>query len=232
MQADLTRMGRARNYQAWQRGVVEPWLGRRILEYGCGLGNFTATILDRELVVACDTEAPFVEALRQRFPNQRNLQFFAGNTQSPDFPALASQKLDCCVCLNVLEHVEDDVQALRAIAGVLQPPGFIILIVPAFPALTGPIDKRLQHQRRYTRRSLARAANSAGLGVRHLRYVNLMGFFGWWLNARVLRLEEQSAAQIDFFDRCVVPVMSRVERVVPPPFGQSILAVLEPERSS
>jgi SAM-dependent methyltransferase len=220
-------MGRARNYAAWQRRLVEPWLGRRVLEYGCGLGNFTAALLDRDIVVACDTEPQFVDALRQRFPEQGNLHFFAGDTLSPEFPALLRYELDSCVCLNVLEHIEDHHQAIQAITAVLKPPGAVVLLVPAFPALYGPIDRRLKHTRRYTRQSLAALAERAGLQVRCIRYVNLLGFLGWWINAHVFRLEDQSARQIEIFDRWVVPVMSRVERVVPPPFGQSLLAVFE-----
>jgi hypothetical protein len=74
---------------------------------------------------------------------------------------------------------------------------------------------------------LRELAERTGLRVRHMRYVNLIGFFGWWINAHVLRLEEQSPGQIEVFDRYIVPVMSRLERIVPPPFGQSLLAVLE-----
>jgi hypothetical protein len=60
-----------------------------------------------------------------------------------------------------------------------------------------------------------------------LHYVNSIGFFGWWLNARVLRHEAQSGAQIAIFDRLIVPALSRVESVARPPFGQSLFAVLE-----
>jgi SAM-dependent methyltransferase len=225
--ADLLRMGCAHNYAAWQRRLVTPWLGRRVLEYGCGLGNFTDALLDRDIVVACDTEPQFVDALRQRFPERANLHVLAGDTRSPEFPALSQYELDSCVCLNVLEHIEDDVQALQAIAAVLKPPGTIVLLVPAFPALYGPIDRRLKHARRYTRKSLVSLAGRASLQVRHIRYVNIIGFFGWWMNAHVLRLKEQSPGQIEIFDRLAVPIMSRIERVFPPPFGQSLLAVME-----
>jgi len=104
--------------------------------------------------------------------------------------------------------------------------GAAVLIVPAFGALHGPIDERLGHYRRYSKRSLAQAARDAGFRPRVLRYMNSVGFLGWWLNARVLRRTEQSTAQIRIFDSIVVPVLSRVERVIEPPAGQSILAVL------
>ncbi len=69
-------------------------------------------------------------------------------------------------------------------------------------------------------------AQRAGLSVKRLHYFNALGFCGWWVNARILRLEEQSPRQIAFFDRWLVPGQSRLERLLPPPFGQSLFAVL------
>jgi hypothetical protein len=112
-------------------------------------------------------------------------------------------------------------------ASVLTPRGVVVLLVPAFPALHGPIDRNLEHWRRYRRSDLGRLADAAGLRLRWVRYMNTAGFFGWWMNARILRRDTQSAGQIAFFDRFIVPLMSRVESAIPPPFGQSLLAVME-----
>ena len=57
--------------------------------------------------------------------------------------------------------------------------------------------------------------------------MNLCGFFGWWANSHVFRREAQSERQIEFFDRKVVPLQSRIESMAPPPFGQSLFVVLE-----
>jgi hypothetical protein len=103
----------------------------------------------------------------------------------------------------------------------------IVLLFPAFPSLFGPIDKNLGHHRRYTRHSISRLAAAAGLRVRKSRYMNLCGFFGWWANAHIFPRESQSQGQIEFFDRYVVPILSRIEGVAPPPFGQSLFVVLE-----
>jgi hypothetical protein len=69
-------------------------------------------------------------------------------------------------------------------------------------------------------------AGAAGLEVKTARYMNMAGFFGWWVNSHLFRRESQSLKQIEFFDRFVVPIVSRVEAAVPPPFGQSLFAAL------
>ena len=210
-------MTQAKNYFAWQARMAGRSLGRRVLEVGCGLGNFTELLLDRELIVAVDIEPLCIERLQSRFPSQPNLQACVADATTDDLRRLSPFDLDSCVCLNVLEHT-DDQDALRAIAGVLSNQGVIVLIVPAFPALYGPIDQNLGHRRRYTRASLIALAATANLSVEKLQYVNMVGFFGWWINAHVLRRHAQSETQIRLFDRYIVPVLSRLEEWIAPPF--------------
>ena len=180
-------MTKARNYLAWQGRLVTRELGRRVLEVGCGQGNFTGMLLDRELVVALDIEPACIERLKARYPNRANLHAFVCDAGGPTFSELARFQPDSCVCMNVLEHIEDDAAALRDITSILVPGGVIALLVPAFPALFGPIDRNLGHYRRYYRDSIVRMAHDAGLAIKKLRYMNTIGFFGWWVNARILQ---------------------------------------------
>jgi SAM-dependent methyltransferase len=219
-------MTRARNYFAWQHRLVTKELGRRVVEIGCGIGNFTGLLLDREAVAAVDIEPACIERLRERYPEQANLYPVCAGLGDAEVPELDHFQADSCVCLNVLEHIEDDIGALQRMAGWLIPGGVLVLILPAFPSLYGPIDRQLGHCRRYTKRSVLRLAEATGLEVRTSHYMNPIGFFGWWINAHILRREAQSEAQIEFFDRFVVPVSSRFEASVHPPFGQSLFVVL------
>jgi SAM-dependent methyltransferase len=223
---DQERMAKARNYFSWQGRMVLPHLGRRVVEFGCGTGNFTRLLLDRDAVIAVDVEQECVERLRRRYPHQSNLHAFSIDESGSDFAQVARFRPDSCVCLNVLEHIEDDRRALGQMASILPRGGSLVLIVPAFPALLGPIDKNLGHHRRYRRDSIRQLAAGAGFNVEKLHYMNLVGFFGWWMNARIFKMQVQSPTQIAIFDRFMVPVISRLERILPPPFGQSLFAVL------
>jgi SAM-dependent methyltransferase len=224
---DQERMSRAANYVAWQTRLVHSELGQRVLEVGCGVGNFTGTLLDREAVIAIDVEPACIWRLQQRYAGMANLHAFVCDVAGPKFRELAQFRPDSCVCLNVLEHTQDDLSSLKAIASVLVPGGNVVLIVPAFQALYGPIDRNLGHFRRYSRGTLDRLAQRAGLRVRKAHYSNCLGFFGWWMNAHVLKRQAQSEQQIEIFDRYLVPVISAIEAAIPPPFGQSLVAVLE-----
>jgi SAM-dependent methyltransferase len=184
-------------------------------------------LLDREAVLALDIEPSCIDRLQQRFPGQANLRAIACDLNSPSFPDLQPFRADSCVCLNVLEHIEDDREALRRMSAAIAPGGVVILLLPAFPSLFGPIDQLLGHHRRYTRASISKLAEQTGLRVKSSRYLNAVGFFGWWINAHILKRQAQSAAQIEFFDRYIVPISSRLESLITPPFGQSLFVVLQ-----
>lgn len=228
--ADQARMAAAVNYFAWQARLVKPELGQRVVEIGCGSGNFTGMLLDREAVLALDVDPECIERISRRFRDRGNLRTAVSNAE-----LLAEQmaldevrqfRPDSVVCLNVLEHIEDDRGALRGMASSLPAGGVIVLIVPAFESLYGPIDRNLGHHRRYNRESITKLARDCGLGIRKLRYMNCVGFFGWWLNAHVFKRQEQSEKQIALFD-WLAPAISRMEARVPPPFGQSLFVVLK-----
>ena len=88
-------------------------LGRRVVEVGCGVGNFTGTLLGREAVIAVDHDAECVARVRERFAGSANLHVVEGDASDDAFVELAGYGADSCVCLNVLEHIADDVRALR-----------------------------------------------------------------------------------------------------------------------
>jgi SAM-dependent methyltransferase len=132
---------------------------------------------------------------------------------------------DTAVMLNVLEHIDGDVEVLGEIHDRLAPGGALCIWVPAFPMLYGRFDRRVGHHRRYRRPDLVARARRAGFDIVEARYANLPGFFAWLLIVRVLGWSPTSGGMSDLYDRFVVPAMRAVERHVRPPFGQSLLVV-------
>lgn len=224
---DQERMKGAQRYFAWQARIATRELGRRVIEVGCGVGNFTRHLLDRELVVCLDVEADCVAQLERNLHQPANVVSKVLDVADPAFLELRDFAVDSVVCLNVLEHVRDDAGALRNMAAVLRPGGTAVLIVPAFEALYGPIDQNLGHYRRYSKRRLRELAETAGFEVKTLRYMNSIGCLGWWVNARILKKTEQSEKQIRTFDHFIVPVLEWAESRIEPPFGQSLFVVLK-----
>ena len=224
---DQQLMSAATRYFRWQSQLVRKEIGQRVVEVGCGIGNFTSTLTDREIVSCTDSEEACVYRHRLRFSGFPNIQVCVLDVVDPAFRQLWVLRPDSVVCVNVLEHIQDDHEAMRNMQSILQPGGIVAVLVPAFPALYGPIDHNLRHCRRYTQRRLLELAGAAGLRTKKMTYFNLVGFAGWWVNANILARAEHSETQIRIFDRYVVPIQSRIEGLVTPPFGQSIFAVFE-----
>lgn len=223
--SDLKIMTRANNYRHWIYRQIAPFIGQRILEVGAGIGNFTTLLMDRELVVATDKYPPCIDYLKTRVGNHFKGVLMQLDIANPDRREMDHYKLDTVICLNVLEHIEDDVQALTYMHTVLQPGGRLVLLVPAFPILYGSVDRSLGHYRRYTKGDLIPKIGRAGFEVERAFYMNMIGMVGWFLNNRVLMRREESANQIGFFDRFIAPWAERLERFLRPPFGLSLVAI-------
>ncbi len=223
--SDLEIMAHAHNYRGWMFRQIEPFIGRRILEIGAGIGNFTNLMLDRELVVAADVYRPCVEYLQKRFADQPHVLPKHLDVADPATMALGRYDLDTVVCLNVLEHVEDDRGALSHMFSVLRSGGCLVLLVPAFQFLFGTVDSSLGHHRRYTKPPLMEKMRQTGFTIEKVFYMNIIGMAGWFLNNRVFKRTEESPRQIALFDRLIAPVAERAEKIVQPPIGLSLIAI-------
>lgn len=200
------------------------WVRGGVLEIGSGIGNLSTLLLDSERLVLTDTREEYLSRLRQRFATHPNVtveRLFLPNEHT----ALAGQRFDTVICLNVLEHVDDDVGSLTAIRGLLSGRGRLVLLVPALPALYGTMDRALGHHRRYTGRGLADLLRRTGFHVAHVEYFNLAGVPGWWFAGRVLHRVMIPAASLRLYD-ALVPLF-RLERLLPWRIGQSLIAIGE-----
>ena len=133
------------------------------------------------------------------------------------------ERIDTIVCMNVLEHIEDDAGTLADFCRVLQPGGHLALLVPAMPALYGSLDENLRHYRRYEKGGLATLVGRAGFTVESVRYLNRPGVLGWWLNSRVLKRRVLPKRQLGAF-KWIMPLL-RAEEKTEPSFGMSLLVL-------
>ena len=224
---DLEIMSAAVNYRNWIYRQFTPILGRRVIECGAGIGNFTELLAERELVVAVDSYGPCVSYLANRFRANARVVPVQMDVSSPRLRELERYQPDTIVCINVLEHVEDDRATLKNMRHLVGRGGAIALLVPAFPCLYGTIDRMLGHYRRYRREELAGKFEEAGLKVQRLFYFNAVAPFGWFVNNRVLKRTEESPVQVLVFDRWIVPWLSRIEHLCKPPYGLSLIVLAE-----
>lgn len=212
-------MAEAHNYNAWLLERSEPYLGRRVLDAGAGVGTFTDVVADGREVVALEPDAEHAAALRARFADRPNIRVVESEASS----AAVGGPVDSILCFNVLEHIADDGRALQSFAQVLEPGGRLLLLVPAHPFLYGTIDRALEHARRYRRRELRAKLGAAGFAIEALQYVNPVGALGWLVWGRVFKWDRVPEQPLRAYDR-LAPLLRTLDRVSLP-VGLSLWAV-------
>jgi SAM-dependent methyltransferase len=229
---DQETMADAVNYSGWILShLVLPHVYGHVLEIGSGIGNYSLGIVAQPRVkkLTCiEMDPQCVAAARTKLADliaSGVVEQLHDDYMSVDLPP---ETFETIVCLNVLEHIEHDKDALAKAYEALKPGGRLVLFVPAFPALFGEIDHRLGHFRRYTKVGIRPLLRETGFAVRELRYYNLAGFLGWLVRFRILRRNQQDAGVVGLFDRWVLPWQTRVEaRWSSQPIGQSLYLVAE-----
>lgn len=222
---NLETMSKANNYNRWIFNNLDEFIGSRILEIGGGTGSMTQFLLPRRFVVSTDVTEYNVRRLSARFSKKKG--FHAIKTDiSMTTSALEGFSFDTVVCINVLEHIKADREALRNMHAVLDKGGRLVLLVPAFSRLYGTIDKSDGHYRRYDRKDAVMKVEKAGFRVRKVFYMNMPGFFGWYYHGRILKAKLHPEGDISLFDR-LVPVFAFFEKIFKPPLGLSLIIIAE-----
>lgn len=212
----------AANYRRYQLELLRPHLGRSVLEVGAGLGGFSAQLTWLDRLVVSDTDPLCLAALRDRFDREPRVEVLPMDL---DGEVDLDAPVDTVLAMNVLEHIEDDVAALRGLRSLCRPGGAVVLWVPAYPALYGDFDRKVGHFRRYTPATLHPVVTAAGLHPELLRPINLLGGIAWWAAVRLRGQRTAAPRLVRVYDRTVVPVTRLLERRWEPPFGQSLLCV-------
>ena len=219
----LERLNRAPRFTRWMADVVRPYVGERVLEIGAGIGNMSVHLMPRSVYWATDVNPNYLnylETLRVARPYMR--VGYTDGVKAESFPT--GQNFDTVVCLNVIEHVHDDLGALRNIRDTLSDGGRAVILVPFGPKLYGTLDEVLGHCRRYTEEQLSSVARDAGFEVEQILKFNRPGVPAWWLNGKVLHRKNFGRGQVRMLN-VLTPIFRLIDPWLPlPPL--SIIAIL------
>jgi len=215
----LEFIAEARNYNAWLADLVRRGLGGGVtLDFGAGNGTFARWFRSEGMELSCIEPD---ETLARRLRSD-------GFKVAASLDALPANSSSSAYSLNVLEHIEDDVSALRALHRVLRSQGRLVLYVPAFPILFSSFDARFGHHRRYRGDILRARVEVAGFRVLECRYVDCLGFFA----ALAFKLVDRGAGDVSRFsiiayDRVVFPLSRRLDVLFGRWLGKNLYLVAE-----
>lgn len=199
---------------------------KTILDVGCGDGLFFRRLQQFGEVEGVEPVADVIDP-RNTFRQHIHVGFFDENFQP-------KKKYSLILMLDVLEHLDDPLAALRRAYALLQPGGLLLITVPAFPTLWTSHDELNHHHVRYTRSSLAKEAESSDLKIVEARY-----FFFWLFVAKLAaRIKEGFVGSTPAIPKIPSPALNRflywicrmeetLFGALPIPFGGSLLMMCQ-----
>ena len=198
-----------RNLIAYNTFIVKTFVehsnfSKNILDFGAGIGTLSSIWrkLNQNCMVTClELDKKQLEILSDRkFKTLTSLD--------------SSKKFEYIFSSNVLEHIENDREALNQIYRSLNNNGRLGIFVPANQILYSHIDKKIEHYRRYSKKELESKVKSSGFKIEKCHYVDSIGFFAWGM-AKLLKLNIQDVDynKLKFYDKVIWPVSKFLDNI-------------------
>lgn len=219
----------AGKFNYWMYKTIAKHCSGEILEIGSGIGNISGFfITDNAPVSLSDFDNSYLPGLTDKYgkyPNFKGTYHLDLSDKSIELthPELIG-KFDTVFALNVVEHIPDHIQAIKNAHKLLRKNGKIIILVPAFQTLFNQFDIQLEHQRRYTKKSLKSLISSNGFEVVHSQYFNFIGILGWFVSGKILRKKMIPEGQMKLYDT-LVPLWKVVDFFTNQFAGLSVIQV-------
>lgn len=228
LEKTLQIMAKTEFYYQWMIKYFTPYMGKRILEVGCGVGNATKLLKHITYLHSIDISENNIEVVKRYLGSWKNLVFEKMDVFDDRFIELRRLDFDTILSISVLEHIEDDCEVLKRFYHVLKPGGNLLLFVPALQFLYSSIDRELGHYRRYEKIEIIRKLEKSGFSHVKSSFFNFLGIFGWILNGKILQKKILPDSQIALFDK-LVPFIQSIEKIIPPPVGACLICIAHKE---
>ncbi|HVV01757.1 MAG TPA: hypothetical protein VHH88_10380, partial [Verrucomicrobiae bacterium] len=162
-----------------------------------------------------DNREAYLEELEKRWGHLPNVQIaHLDLDKSEDFNRLTEFAADTVVCLNVLEHIEDDFQVLQRVQETVPAGCRVVFLVPFNPKLYSRFDREIGHFRRYEKGELEDKMRAAGLTVERQFYFNKTGVLAWWVGNTLFGQRSITAWQLRVYN-ALTPIFRIVDSILP-----------------
>jgi phospholipid N-methyltransferase len=213
----------AEKYNQWISEQISSQTAPPLMEFGAGTGNISKNLINHTPFTITERDPFLLKGLSNRFKDNKDVSFSSLDI-SKNPPKNLCNHFNTVYGVNVLEHIENDANALKNLYKTLNKNGKLILLVPAKKSAYTKLDKKLGHFRRYEKKELINLLTDSGYKVERVYYFNFVGIFAWKIREYIDRDDELNPMQIRLFD-VMVPFLKFVENIIKPPIGVSLIIV-------
>ncbi|MEI7662934.1 MAG: methyltransferase domain-containing protein [Bacteroidota bacterium] len=225
-----------KNYRKYQYDLIKNYIGKSIIEIGSGDRAFTRQILlnneNIECIYSIEPSETLFNIPFDNFHFPKNVQF-----ECVDLFDLARDKagiFDTAIFIHVLEHIEEDKEALNTIFNFIKPGGYVLIEVPALPKLFSIHDETLGHFRRYNKKMLKSIIDENKFEVVKMWYQDPIGVLGslYFFKLRKIKIKSDQGLDLaknqgGIYDKYIIPMEKFIEKLITFPFGLSLTAILK-----
>ncbi len=236
---ELESLSNATEYQKWFFELVSPYLGKRILEVGSGIGNMSTWLNVGDLLTLSEADEALIPVLKNKilnhFKDKEKIEIYKVDLENSKWvDELKLKNFDTIISFNVMEHIVDHFSSFSNFYEILKASNVdgtkkIITIVPAHQWAYGTFDSKFKHIRRYSYKDFYQIReNCFPTADIKFQYINLIGLAGWVLMGKILKKENLGNSSVDLFEK-ICPHIKKFDNFLHQnlriPVGQSILCV-------
>ena len=211
----LDALEQAPRFNRWMYDSIRPHLGKRLAELGAGRGNLSKLLRSHGTLLATDYRTDYLQELGERWEHLDTLRVAPLDLTAPaDYEVLRGFNPDTVVCLNVLEHIEDDRAVLRALHKFLPSGCRLVFLVPFNSKLFSEFDRQIGHYRRYEKGELEGKMTEVGFTVERQFFFNKVGVMAWWVGNKLTGQRTITSWQLKLYN-FLTPLFRQLDRVIP-----------------
>lgn len=224
--AELELFAKATNWKRYLRSQLRPFIKGHVVEVGAGIGGTTKAMSSIDGIrswMCIEPDVRLAQCLEHELSEVSALYPLCARSGTL-FDLPPTDVFDTILYIDVLEHIEDDAAELQEAFNRLKPGGHIVVLCPAWQVLFSPFDEAVGHFRRHTKSSLRRLAPK-GAAERAAFYSDIVGLLASLINLLALRQKTPNAAQIQMWDKLMVPVSRILDPITLRTLGKSVVLV-------
>ena len=219
---ELENFDKAHIWRKYIYLLIKKYINNNVLEVGAGIGSFTKNYEKKiENVTLSETDDSNYNSLVNEFKDKNNIKVVNS------FISQFNETFNTILYLNVLEHIEEDVEEINQALKRLKNNGHLIILVPAHNELYSKFDKAIGHIKRY-KTDFFKSLKLNNAEVIDLYYLDCLGYFLYYLN-KIFFKEETYPTKLKIFlwDKLFTPFSMILDKLLYYKFGKNVMCVIK-----